>query len=83
MTDILPPKRGTVLTVDGLATRDFAEFLENFSEVLSNFQVGDGDPTGTLETSRKMIFLRQDGGVNTTLYVNELGDGTADGWSAK
>lgn len=63
-------------------TLDFAKYIENISEKISFFQVGDGDPTGSLVTKRKMIFLRQDGGAGTTLYINELGDGTANGWRA-
>ena len=83
MSDILPPLREQIIVnQQGNMTFDFAEFIENISEVLSNFQVGDGDPTGVLETSRKMILLRQDGGPGTTLYINEVGDGTSAGWRA-
>ena len=92
MSDVLAPKRNKPITKDraligkkipgGEMTLEFAQFVENISDILSHFQVGDGDPTGSLETSFKMIFIRQDGGVGSTLYVNELGDGTSDGWRA-
>ncbi|MCK5616516.1 hypothetical protein KAR91_82400 [Candidatus Pacearchaeota archaeon] len=82
MSDILPPKRDETITSKGVMTLDFAQYIENISDVLSYFQIGDGDPTGSLVTNRKMIFLRQDGGAGTTLYINELGDGTFNGWRA-
>lgn len=82
MSDVIAPQRGDEITQNNKMTLDFAKYIENISDILSFFQVGDGDPTGTLETSRKMIFLRQDGGAGTTLYINELGDGTFNGWRA-
>ncbi len=82
MSDVIPPKRGDKISEQGNIEKDFAEYIENISEILSFFQVGDGDPIGSLVTERKMIFLRQDGGVGTTLYINELGDGTFNGWRA-
>jgi len=83
MSDLFPPKREQLITNKGLIDDDFAEKLEDLFERSNFFQVIDGDPIGSLVTSRKMIVIRQDGGVGTTLYVNELGDGTADGWVAK
>ena len=82
MSDVIPPKRGDKISEQGSISKDFAEYIENISEILSFFQVGDGDPTGSLVTERKMIFLRQDGGAGTTLYINEVGDGTFNGWRA-
>lgn len=82
MSDLFPPKREQRISEKGIIDKDFAEILEDLFERSNFFQVGDGDPINSLITSRKMIFLRQDGGVGTTLYVNELGDGTDDGWRA-
>ena len=82
MSDVNPPKRGEKISEQGNISKDFSEYIENISEILSFFQVGDGDPIGSLVTKRKMIFLRQDGGAGTTLYINELGDGTFSGWRA-
>lgn len=82
MTDLFAPKRDEAITAGDVSTRDFSKFLEDLVNVVNFLQIGDGDPIGSLETSRKGIFLRQDGGVNTTLYINELGDGTSDGWRA-
>jgi len=92
MSDVFAPKRSTPITIDralvgnkisgGEMTKDFAKYLENISDILSHFQVGDGDPTGVLVTNFKMVFIRQDGGVGSTLYINELGDGSFNGWRA-
>ncbi len=82
MSDVNPPKRGEKISEQGNIAKDFSEYIENISEILSFFQVGDGDPIGSLVTKRKMIFLRQDGGAGTTLYINEVGDGTFNGWRA-
>lgn len=83
-TELQVPNRDKdPITKDGaLMSKQFAKFLELATDVLNHVQIGDGDPTGTLETKRKMIFIRQDGGVGSTLYVNEVGDGTSAGWRA-
>ena len=44
---------------------------------------GVGDPTGVVVGSTGDLFLRKDGGVNTTLYVKESGLNTTAGWAAK
>jgi len=43
---------------------------------------GRGSPAGVVSCSTRCLFLRTDGGPNTTLYVNETGGGTT-GWVAK
>jgi hypothetical protein len=43
---------------------------------------GAGSPDGTISCMTRCLYLRIDGGVNTTLYVNETGGGTS-GWVAK
>jgi hypothetical protein len=82
MADLEQPNRKDKVTLDNLMTPQFSRFVEAFTEIINHFQFGDGDPSGVLETDRKMVFIRQDGGVSTTLYINELGDGTSSGWRA-
>ena len=82
MSDLEVPNRKDPITTDELMSPQFARFMEGMTEVLNHLQIGDGDPIATLVTSRKMLFIRQDGGVGTTLYINELGDGTSAGWRA-
>lgn len=45
-------------------------------------KVGDGTPEGAITAPVGTLFLRQDGGSNTTLYVKESGTGNT-GWVAK
>ena len=82
MSDLEVPNRKDPITTDEIMSPQFARFMENMTEVLNHLQIGDGDPIASLVTSRKMLFIRQDGGVCTTLYINELGDGTSAGWRA-
>lgn len=82
MSDLFPPKRNERISENGLIDKDHAKFLEDSINVLNHLQIIDGDPIGNLVTDKKMIVIRQDGGVNTTLYVNEIGDGTFNGWRA-
>lgn len=56
----------------------FAQLQSVFSHVL----VGDGSPEGAVGASVGTMFLRRDGGANTTLYVKESGTGNT-GWTAK
>jgi hypothetical protein len=43
---------------------------------------GTGSPAGRVPCATRCIYLRVDGGANSTLYVNETGGGTS-GWAAK
>lgn len=61
---------------DPLATLNF-EFLAQL------VRVGVGDPNGSEVASPPALYLRQDGGAATTLYVKESGAGTNTGWVAK
>jgi hypothetical protein len=45
--------------------------------------VGAGSPAGKIFANRGSLYLRTDGGVGTSLYVKESGDGLATGWAAK
>lgn len=49
----------------------------------ANFISGLGSPQGVVIANRGAIYSRTDGGVGSTLYVKEAGDGLATGWSAK
>lgn len=44
---------------------------------------GNGSPAGVVVANRGTLYRRLDGGVNTSLYVKESGDGTSAGWAAK
>ena len=43
---------------------------------------GQGTPEANVVGSVGHIYLRSDGGANTTLYVKESGTGTDTGWAA-
>lgn len=49
---------------------------------LSRIYTGTGTPEGAVTASVGSLFLRQDGGAGTTLYVKESGSG-ATGWVGK
>lgn len=44
---------------------------------------GEGSPEGVVTANIGSMYLRRDGGANTTLYIKESGDGSSSGWSAK
>lgn len=44
---------------------------------------GAGSPLGVVVADRGTLYMRTDGGANTTLYVKEGNDQTALGWVAK
>jgi hypothetical protein len=46
------------------------------------FLWGTGSPEGVVTASRGSLFLRTDGGTNTTMYRKETGDATNTGWVA-
>jgi hypothetical protein len=54
----------------------------NVSAFLGSIIQGSGDPEGSITASVGALFLRSDGGANTTLYVKETGTGNT-GWAAK
>lgn len=43
---------------------------------------GTGSPEGVVKASVGVLYLREDGGAGTTLYVKESGTGNT-GWVAK
>lgn len=48
----------------------------------SALQSGNGTPEGVITAPKGSIWLRKDGGVGTTLYIKETGNGNT-GWTAK
>jgi hypothetical protein len=44
---------------------------------------GAGSPLNVVTADRGTLYMRTDGGANTTLYVKEGNDGTSLGWVAK
>lgn len=68
----------------GIGTTSPAEKLDVSGNVVaSNFKRGTGSPENAVVGSVGDIFLRTDGGSNTTLYVKQSGNGTNTGWAAK
>lgn len=58
-----------------------AELASDFANSFINR--GTGSPEGVLVANRGAIYMRSDGGLNTTLYIKEQNDGLATGWTAK
>jgi hypothetical protein len=63
---------------DLMAKQLFVGTLFETARILS----GKGTPQGAVEAPVGSLYLRQDGGTNTTLYVKESGTGNT-GWVAK
>lgn len=55
----------------------FATLVEGFGNVLT----GTGSPEGVVTSAKGGLWLRQDGGIGTTLYVKQTGSGNT-GWDA-
>jgi len=53
------------------------------STVFAILLQGSGSPQGVVAAPVGTLWLRQDGGTSTTLYVKETGAGTSSGWVAK
>jgi hypothetical protein len=69
-----------IATVEGLGnTPDHDTGVIGFIPIIR----GTGTPESAVTASRGTIYLRTDGGANTTLYVKETGDATNTGWVAK
>ncbi len=48
----------------------------------AQMMAGSGSPAGVVSCSGRCLYMRTDGGVGSTLYINETGGGTS-GWAAK
>lgn len=73
---------------DGM-TSAFMEDLRKLAmalQILGNgiiVRAGSGSPEGVATANRGSLYLRTDGGANSTLYVKESGTQTTTGWIAK
>lgn len=61
--------------------REFQRFCLETYDLRLKF--GAGDPEGVVVADRGTIYMRTDGGVGTTMYSKEAGDGLSTGWEAK
>ena len=57
--------------------------LSGIPAALGLLYSGTGSPAGVVAAPVGSLFLRTDGGANTTLYVKESGAATSAGWVAK
>lgn len=68
-----------IMTVTGLGnTPDHDTGVVGLPAIIS----GNGSPEGVVTADKGTLYMRLDGGLNTTLYVKELGSGNT-GWTAK
>lgn len=65
-----------------LATNHKINAYSSAGVVGAVIQFGSGSPAGAVSCTARCLYLRTDGGANTTLYINETGGGTS-GWAAK
>jgi hypothetical protein len=55
----------------------------NWEALAGALLTGVGSPNGSQVASPPALYLRQDGGAGTTLYVKESGVNTDTGWVGK
>jgi hypothetical protein len=72
----LDPHPGYLTAAEGNAA------YQPLAAALSMLHTGTGSPEGALGATVGHLYLRSDGGANTTLYVKESGSGNT-GWIAK
>lgn len=65
-----------------LGPAEVLEWWETLTDLLNQVRTGTGDPEGVVVAPVGTLFLRRDGGTDTTLYVKETGTGDT-GWIAK
>lgn len=61
--------------------RAWQRWLEQSHDL--NLLFGNGSPLNVVTANIGTLYLRKDGGANTTLYVKESGNGLKTGWVAK
>lgn len=61
------------------------QVIDDLSNILKSFNIitGIGSPEGNVKANVGWLYLRTDGGSNTTLYVKESDDGRSTGWVGK
>jgi hypothetical protein len=65
------------------AVQEFNYTLKNYGNgIYRDVLAGDGSPEGSVTARIGSMYLREDGGANTTLYIKESGTGNT-GWAAK
>lgn len=72
-----PPPTQPPINIPGLARSVYQMFV-----LLQRVHTGSGTPEGAVKAPVGHMYLRDDGGASTTLYVKESGTGNT-GWSAK
>ena len=77
------PNTDNALTLGAAGSRWLAGYINTLYFANNvNIKTGTGSPEGVLDGPVGSLFLRTDGGVNTTLYVKQVGTGNS-GWAAK
>lgn len=71
------------VTDNGPIDRNFRALDAAQARLAGFVLIGDGTPVATITAPVGAIYLRTDGGADTTLYVKESGGGTTAGWVAK
>lgn len=56
---------------------------QNFDKLSELIYTGNGSPENVVPARIGAIYLRQDGGATTTLYVKTADDTKPSGWTAK
>jgi len=58
------------------------DWIDGSGNTLNGIYSGNGTPEGTVTAPKGSMYLRRDGGANTTMYVKESGTGNT-GWVGK
>lgn len=73
---------GDLVSADDLTVADDATITDTLTIGAVTIRAGTGTPEGAVTAPVGSLYLRTDGGANTTLYVKESGAGNT-GWIAK
>lgn len=77
----LPPNTDSSLR---FALERIELFLNEAVPVLeANVRRGAGSPEGVVTGNVGNIWLQSDGGIGTTIWIKEVGNGTNTGWDSK
>lgn len=64
-------------------TLELLKWYNRLTSLLNHVIIGTGDPEGVIPAKVGTLFLREDGGASTVLYVKETGSDGPTGWVAK
>lgn len=81
-TNLIDDAVGAGIVWQNTFLRHYTPSAQGFQIQQCIFRVGSGTPEGVVAARVGSIFLRNNGGANTTLYVKESGTGNT-GWIAK